>query len=167
MTSYEIIEQLKIVAEMKVSVNDETGEFTYTSEQIEAYEKSIFASREQKLNAIQDYKLTLNDSIVRFKEKKAMQDLNIKRTQKKQDYLKGLQIDLLGGDKLKTDEFNFYYTTCKKVNILDIDLIEDKYCKFEKVAILKDIKEAMELAIKNKESFFGAELLESKSLVVK
>lgn len=167
MTTNEIVEKLRLIERMRSDVDPETGEFKFTDEEIAIVEAEINATKEEKLNAIQDYKLSLNDDIARYKEKKAVQDANIKRTEKFQDYLKELQMDLLGGEKLKTDEFNFYFTNSVKVDVIDIDSIPDKYCKFEKNIIAKDVKEALLKAEKNKESFFGANLVKSKSLVVR
>lgn len=167
MTTNEIVEKLRLIERMKNDVDPVTGEFNFTDEEIAIVEAEINATKEEKLNAIQDYKISLNNEIARFKEKKAVQDANIKRTEKFQDYLKELQISLLDGEKLKTDEFNFYFTNSVKVDLIDIDSIQDKYCKFEKRIIAKDVKEAMLQAEKNGESFLGANLVRSKSLVVR
>lgn len=167
MTTNEIIEKISLIEKMKNDVDLETGVFKFTDEEIAIVEAEINATKEEKLNAIQDYRLSLNDNIERFKEKKAVQDANIKRTEKFQDYLKELQINLLDGKKIKTDEFNFYYKNSIKVDVVDIDSIPDKYCKFEKKIIASDVKDAMLEAEKNKESFFGANLIRSRSLVVK
>jgi len=167
MTTREIIEQLRVIDVMRNAVDEETGEYLYTEEQIAKQENSINATKEQKLNAIQDYRLSLDDEIKRFQEKKAKQDANIKRTKNHQEYLKELQMDLLGGDGLKTDEYNFYYTTTTSVDIINVHDIQDKFCKFTKVADKELIKEALLKAEENEESFIGANLVKKKNLVVR
>lgn len=167
MTTNEIIEQLRLVAEMREAFDDATGEFLYTDADIKVAEDAINATKEEKLNAIQDYKLSVNDEIERFKAKKAVQDANIKRATKKQEYLKGLQDSLLGGEKLKTDEYSFYYKKSTSVVVTNIDLIEDKYCRFEKKPDSKLIKEQIEMCNKREENFFGAELVTKNSLAVR
>jgi len=167
MTTREIIEQLRVIDVMRNAVDEETGEYLYTEDQIAKEENSINATKEQKLNAIQDYRLSLDDEIKRFQEKKAKQDANIKRTKNHQEYLKELQMDLLGGDGLKTDEYTFFFKESEKVEVSDINLIEDKYCKFEKKPVLKLIKEQIEMADRRKESFFGASIVKNKSLSVR
>lgn len=163
MTTYEIIEQLRIINTMKEAVNETTGEFMFTDEEVEAEEANINATKEQKLNAIQDYKLSLNDEITRFKEKKAKQDANIKRVTKQQDYLKELQCDLLGGEKLKTDEYSFYYTKSKSVNIIDETFLDNMYFKTVKTVDKTFIKNC----ITDGEDVKGAELIEKTSLTVR
>lgn len=163
MKTYEIINQLRQINTMREEVNEETGEFVYSDKQVEEAENKINATKEEKLNAIQDYKLSLNDEITRFKDKKAKQDANIKRVEKQQAYLKELQCDLLGGEKLKTDEYNFFFKTTKFVNITDETKLDSKYIslepKIDKKSIGKDLKEGKEV--------LGSELLENKSLSVR
>ena len=167
MTTHEIITKLRLVNIMKESTNEETGEFTYSDTEIKEAENAINATKDQKLNAIQDYKLSLNDEVTRFKEKKAKQDANIKRVTKQQDYLKELQTDLLGGEKLKTDEYSFYYTKSESVEVTDEKALDDKYFKVEKKPIAADIKKAYKEAEKNGETFFGVILHKKRSLTVR
>lgn len=167
MTTYEIINKLKEITLMRDAVNEETGEYIYTEQEIAKLEDEISATKEQKLNAIQDYRLSLDDEIARFTDKKKKQEANIKNTKRHQDYLKELQADLLGGEKLKTDEYNFYYTTTTSVYIIKVDDIQDKFCTFTKVADKKLIKEALLKAEENEESFIGANLVKKKNLVVR
>ena len=166
MKTHEIIERIREISQMITAVNDETGEFLYTDEQIEAKESEIGSTRDQKLNAIQDYKLSLKDEIQRFKDKKAKQDANIKRVEKQQEYLKELQTDLLGGDKLKTDEYNFYYSKSKSVVVpKDVevgfkDCIKTKY-EWDKPAIKKLLESGIDY------SEYGIYLEEKVSLSVR
>ena len=167
MTTNEIVQKIQQIERMKNDINPTTGEFNFTDEEIAKVEAEINATKEEKLNAIQDYKLSLNDNIKRFKEKKAVQDANIKRTEKFQEYLKELQLSLLDGEKIKTDEFNFYFTKSVSVDVVEPENLEDKYCTFVRKPILKEIKEAMLKAEEKGESFFGANLIRKNSLVVR
>tara|TARA_R110000851_G_C13025466_1_gene560588 strand:+ start:307 stop:804 length:498 start_codon:yes stop_codon:yes gene_type:complete len=165
MTSYEIRNQIDFLAEMKVSVDEETGEYKYTDEEIKELEVFLHTNKEQKLNSIQDFKLSLNDDILRFKNKKSVQDANIKRVEKKQEYLKELQNILLGNEKLKTDEFNFYYTTTERLNVRIEAPLDSKF--YEKVETTVLNKAFLKKALSNGEIIQGAELVESKNLVVR
>ena len=164
MTTYEIIETLKTVEKMRNEV-DENGEYIYTEEEVAEVEKQINATKEQKLNAIQDYKLSLNDEITRFEEKKAKQDANIKRATTQQEYLKDLQCELLDGEKLKTDEYTFSYRKSKSVNITDEERVLERgaYTKIKKEVD----KTAIKKAIENGEKVLGAELVEKTSLSIR
>ena len=165
MTSYEIKNKIDSLSEMKVSVDEETGEYKYTDAEIKGLEAFLHTNKEQKLNSIQDFRLSLDDDILRFKEKKAVQDANIKRAEKKQEYLKSLQMDLLGGDKLKTDEFNFYYKNTKRLNVhTEVSLGSKFYETFETTVLNKEL---LKKELLNGEIIQGAELLESKNLVIR
>lgn len=165
MKTYEIIGMLRKIADMRTAVNEETGEFLYSDEDIEKAEKEIRATKEEKLNAIQDYKLSLNGDIALYEAKNKKQEDNIKRVKKQQDYLKELQMDLLDGEKLKTDEYTFYYTTSKSVNITDEKRI------FERGAYIRTTltpdKTAIKKALLGGDKVLGAELVTNTSLVVK
>lgn len=165
MTTKEIIEQLRVIDVMRNATDEESGEYLYTEEHIAKEENKINATREQKLNAIQDYRLSLDDEIKRCQEKKAKQEANIKRTKNHQEYLKELQMDLLGGEKLKTDEYTFSYRTTKSVNITDESKVLDNNI-FIKTKIEVD-KTAIKKAIENGDEVLGAEIIENKSLSVR
>lgn len=164
MTSYEIINKLREISLMRDAINEETGEYLYTEDEIAKLEDEISATKEQKLNAIQDYKLSLNDEITRAKDKKAKQDENIKRIEAHQDYLKELQSDLLGGEKLKTDEYTFSYRKTKSVNITSKEDIKTKF--FKTVETITIDKIALKKAIEDGEECLGAEIVEKISLSV-
>ena len=165
MTSYEIRNKIDFLAEMKVSADEETGEYKYTDAEMKELEIFLHTNKEEKLNSIQDFKLSLNDDILRFKEKKAVQDTNIKRAEKKQKYLKELQNILLGNEKLKTDEFNFYYTTTKRLNVNTEVALASNFYKIVETKVLS--KALLTQALVDGEIIQGAELVESKNLVVR
>ena len=81
--------------------------------------------------------------------------------------MKDLQVMLLQGENLKTDEYTFSFRNSKSVEIYDVNMLEDKFFKIEKKPILKDIAEAIKQANSKGESFFGAEIKENISLSVR
>ena len=167
MTTFEIIEQLKILTEMKVAVNEDTGEYIYSEEAITFKCALIEAEKEKKLNAIEDYKRTVRKEQELYEEKKKKQESNIKKCKDKVDYLKTLQEALLGGEKLKTDEYTFSYRTSTSYEVIAPKSIPDKYFKIEKKPLLKDIAEAYKQAMKNGESFMGVVENKKSSLSIR
>lgn len=167
MTSYEIIKELKRINEIQDAVNEETGEFLFSEEEIEKAYEAINAKKEDKLNAIEDYKRSIKKEQELYEEKKKKQEANIKRCKNKVEYLKELQESLLGGEKLKTDEYTFSYKKSTSVEVYDVDALEEKFIKIEKKPVLKDIVEAIKKANERGESFFGANLKTKISLSIR
>ena len=161
MTTNEILEAIRKIDLMKNAVNEETGVFLYTDEDIKKQYELIESTKEEKLNAIEDYKRKLKKDIEFFDDKKKKQESNIKKANASIEYMKTLQVLLLDNKPLKTDEYTYSFKTTKNAKVTDEELLQDKYFKIERKPILKDIKEAIELAAKNEESFFGA-VIESK-----
>ena len=150
MKTFEIIEKLKILADMKMEVNEETGEFVHNEEDLKHIEAQLDISVSSKLNAIQDFKLSLKDEIARFKEKQAKQAQNIKREEKKIEYMIELQEALLHGEKLKTDEYTFSYR--KSEVALDI-INEGKLLMQLRTSIVVNTKENQSLKSAIKEEY--------------
>jgi hypothetical protein len=166
MTSNEIIDKLKKIDLMGEQTDEETGEFLYSDIEIKALYSSIIAAKEDKLIAIEDYYRSKNDEILRYKEKKAKQDANIKRTQKEQEQLRFYQNLLLEGEKLKTDDYTFSYRTTKSVEVdptielyaLPVELYKTTYAP-NKAAIKKELE--------NGWTYDGIKLVENTSLNVR
>jgi len=167
MTTVEIIEQLRKIDNMKNEINEETGEFLYTEDDINAEVAKLEGLKEEKLNAIEDYKRKLKKDIEFYDEKKKKQEANIKKAKASIEYMKSLQESLLGGEKLKTDEYTFSYRVSEKVIVEDVEQLLPKFYKIEKKPIASEIKKAIKEAEKNKESFFGATIERNKSLSVR
>lgn len=165
MTTYEILEELRKINDMRNAFDEETGVFLYSDEEIENKINSINAEKKDKLNAIEDFKRKLKKDVEFYEEKKNKQESNIKKANKDIEYLKELQCDLLGGKKLKTDEYNFYYTTSKSVNITDEKRVLE-HGLFTKVTKTAD-KTAIKKAIQEGQKVLGAEIVTKKSLVIK
>ncbi len=142
MTTEEILKRLREIDDLSNMVNEESGEFKYSESEIDKMYEDINATKEEKLIAIEDYKRKLQKEIEFYNEKKAKQDANIKRTNGTITYLKELQMDLLGGEKLKTDEYTFSYRKAKSIHVPEKvdkgfkDCVEVKY-EWDKTAIKK------------------------------
>ena len=167
MTTFEIIEQLKLISEMKETVDEETGVFLYSDEEIKAKYDLINISKEEKLNAIEDYKRSIKKEQELYEDKKKKQESNIKKCKDRAEYLKTLQEALLNGEKLKTDEYNFYYKNSTSYEVIAPESIPDKYFKIEKKPILKDIAAAYKEAVKNGETFMGVKENKKTSLSIR
>lgn len=159
MTSYEIIKELRRINEMQDEIDETSGEYKHSEEEIAKAYKAINAKKEDKLNAIEDYKRSIKKEQELYEEKKKKQEANIKRCKNKVEYLKELQESLLRGEKLKTDEYTFSYRKSVSVKITnESKLLEnDKYVKvkreLDKTAIKQnilsgDLKEGAELETK-------------------
>ena len=150
---------------------DENGEFIYSSESLAHFVKELEEKKELKLNNIEDLKKEYESSINTLDEK--IKSLQARKNQfnKIIDNLKFLQNVLLEGEKLKTDEYNFYFTTSKSLKVPDVvdETLED-LIKIEKSYDKDVIKDRLE----NANDEIKAELIEKgfyietkKSLVVR
>lgn len=165
--TFDIITEYRALEELLNEVDAETGEFINSEEDIKEYISRLNDTRENKLNNIEDLKLDFKGKIEALKTKINKLTAREKSFESNIERLRGLQELLLNGEKLKTDEYTFSFRKSKSVEITDINLIEDKYCTFEKKANRAEIKKAIEKAIENNESFFGAEIVEKTSLSVR
>lgn len=171
MTTFEIKDSFRKLEEMMNEFNQETGEFIYSSESLAHFVKELEEKRELKLNNIEDLKRE-------YKSRNDALDIKIKSLQarKKQfnkiiDNLKFLQNVLLDGKKLKTDEYNFYFTTSESVKVPDVvdETLED-LIKIEKSYNKDVIKDRLENAndeIKAELNEKGFYIETKKSLVVR
>lgn len=146
MTTFEIKDSFRKLEEMMNEFDQETGEFIYSSESLAHFVKELEEKRELKLNNIEDLKRE-------YKSRNDALDIKIKSLQarKKQNEtqinnLKFFQEVLLDGEKLKTDEYTFYYTNSESV--IAPDKVDENLEQFTKKTIEWDktkIKEAIKL----------------------
>ena len=167
MKTFEILQEYRALEILLNEVNEETGEFINSEDDIKEYIDDLKENKEDKLNNIEKLKReidgsinTIDAEIKRLQQLKKQRSNNIER-------LKNLQMLLTNGEKIETDLYKFSTRKSASVEITDLDLIQDKYCKFEKKPVKKDILDAIKQAEKNKESFFGAEIVEKISITVK
>ena len=170
MKTFQILEQFRKLEEM-MSEFDDNGEFIYKEEDLAYFVKDLNEKKELKLNNIEDLKREYKSKIVSLDEK--IKSLQVRKNQfnKIIDNLKFLQNVLLDGEELKTDEYNFYFTTSKSLKVPDVidETLED-LIKIEKSYDKDVIKDRLE----NANDEIKAELIEKgfyietkKSLVVR
>lgn len=166
MTTFEIKDSFRKLEEMMNEFDQETGEFIYSSESLAHFVKELEEKRELKLNNIEDLKRE-------YKSRNDALDIKIKSLQarKKQNEtqinnLKFFQEVLLNGEKLKTDEYTFYYTNSESV--ITPDKVDENLEQFTKKTIEWDktkIKEAIKLG--EDLSKYGLAIQKKSSLAVK
>lgn len=166
MTTFDIKAQFRKLEEMMNEFDQETGEFIYSTESLAYFVKELEEKRELKLNNIEDLKRE-------YKSRNDALDIKIKSLQarKKQNEtqinnLKFLQEVLLDGEKLKTDEYTFYYTNSE--SIIVPDKIDESLGNFTKTTIEWDktkIKDAIKLG--EDLSSYGIGIQKKSSLAVR
>ena len=166
MTTFEIKDSFRKLEEMMNEFDQETGEFIYSTESLAHFVKELEEKRELKLNNIEDLKRE-------YKSRNDALDIKIKLLQarKKQNEtqinnLKFFQDVLLDGEKIKTDEYTFYYTNSESVIVPD--KIDKTLEKFTKTTIEWDktkIKDAIKLG--EDLSSYGIGIQKKSSLAVR
>ena len=164
---FDILEEFRALEVLLNEVDAETGEFLNSEDDIKDYITKLNIDKSTKLNNIEDLKQELNGQIDTLKTKIDKLSTRKKSIESNIDRLKDLQLLLLDGEKLKTDEYTFSFRSSSSVNVYDIEQLEDKYFKIEKKPILKDIGEAIKNANSKGESFFGAEIVNKVSLSIR
>ena len=164
---FDILNEIRALEDLLNEVNPLTGEFINNEDVIKDYITNLQTSKENKLNNIEDLKLELKAQSEALKQKEEKLYARRKSIESNIERLKDLQVMLLQGEKLKTDEYTFSFRNSKSVEIYDVNMLEDKFFKIEKKPILKDIAEAIKQANSKGESFFGAEIKDNISLSVR
>ena len=167
LNTFEILQEIRALEDLLNEVNPETGEFVNNEDVIKDYITNLQVEKEIKLNNIEDLKLELKAQGEALKQKEEKLYTKRKSIESNIEKLKDLQVLLLQGEKLKTDEYTFSFRKSESVEVYDLSQIEDKYIKIEKKPILKDILNAIKQANSKGESFFGAEIKEKISLTVR
>lgn len=171
MKVFEIKEQFRKLEEMMNEINQETGEFIYSTESLSHFVKELEEKKELKLNNIEDLKREYKSRNDALDDKIKSLQARKKQFNKIIDNLKFLQSVLLDGEKLKTDEYNFYFTTSKSLKVPDVvdETLED-LIKIEKSYDTKIIKDRLENAnddIKSSLNEKGFYIETKKSLAVR
>ena len=166
MTTFEIKDSFRKLEEMMNEFDQETGEFIYSTESLSHFVKELEEKRELKLNNIEDLKReykSRNDSLdVKIKSLQARK----KQNETQINNLKFFQEVLLDGEKLKTDEYTFYYTNSE--SIIVPDKIDESLGNFTKTTIEWDktkIKDAIKLG--EDLSSYGIGIQKKSSLAVR
>ena len=166
MTTFEIKDSFRKLEEMMNEFDQETGEFIYSTESLAYFVKELEEKRELKLNNIEDLKRE-------YKARNDALDIKIKSLQARKNQnetqinnLKFFQEVLLDGEKLKTDEYTFYYTNSE--SIIVPDKIDESLGNFTKTTIEWDktkIKDAIKLG--EDLSSYGIGIQKKSSLAVR
>ena len=166
MTTFEIKDSFRKLEEMMNEFDQETGEFIYSTESLAYFVKELEEKRELKLNNIEDLKReykSRNDSLdIKIKSLQARK----KQNETQINNLKFFQEVLLDGEKLKTDEYTFYYTNSE--SIIVPDKIDESLGNFTKTTIEWDktkIKDAIKLG--EDLSSYGIGIQKKSSLAVR
>ena len=167
LNTFEILQEIRALEDILNEIDPVSGEFINNEDVIKDYIINLQTSKENKLNNIEDLKLELKAQSEALKQKEEKLYARRKSIESNIERLKDLQVMLLQGEKLKTDEYTFSFRNSKSVEIYDVNMLEDKFFKIEKKPILKDITEAIKQANSKGESFFGAEIKDKKSLSVR
>ena len=167
LNTFEILQEIRALEDILNEIDPVSGEFINNEDVIKDYIINLQTSKENKLNNIEDLKLELKAQSEALKQKEEKLYARRKSIESNIERLKDLQVMLLQGEKLKTDEYTFSFRNSKSVEIYDVNMLEDKFFKIEKKPILKDIAEAIKQANSKGESFFGAEIKENISLSVR
>lgn len=164
---FDILQEIRALEDILNEVDPVSGEFVNNEDDIKDYITKLNIDKSTKLNNIEDLKQELNGQIDTLKTKIDKLSSRKKSIESNIDRLKDLQLLLLDGEKLKTDEYTFSFRSSSSINVYDIEQLEDKYFKIEKKPILKDIGEAIKNANSKGESFFGAEIVNKVSLSIR
>ena len=164
---FDILQEIRALEDILNEVDPVSGEFVNNEDDIKEYINKLNIDKATKLNNIEDLKQELNGQIDTLKNKIDKLSSRKKSIESNIDRLKDLQLLMLDGEKLKTDEYTFSFRNSSSVNVYDIEQLEDKYFKIEKKPILKDIGEAIKHANSKGESFFGAEIVNKVSLSIR
>lgn len=164
---FDILQEIRALEDILNEVDPVSGEFVNNEDDIKDYIKKLNIDKATKLNNIEDLKQELNGQIDTLRTKIDKLSARKKSIESNIDRLKDLQLLLLNGEKLKTDEYTFSFRNSSSVVITDIEQIQDKYFKIEKKPLLKDIGEAIKNANLKGESFFGAEIVNKVSLTIR
>ncbi|MFA9240588.1 MAG: siphovirus Gp157 family protein, partial [Candidatus Paceibacteria bacterium] len=146
MRTFDIMEQFRKLEEMMNEFDQETGEFIYNENELSYFVNDLNAKKELKLNNIEDLKREYKARIELIDEKIKSFQSKQKRYKNIIENFKYLQNVLLDGEKLKTDEYTFYYTNSE--SIIVPDKIDESLGNFTKTTIEWDktkIKDAIKL----------------------
>lgn len=171
MKVFDIKSAFRELEEKMSEFNPETGEFLHNEDEFKEFIEALNEKKELKLNNIEDLKREYKSKIGGLEDKIKSLNGRKKQFEKIIDNLQFLQKVLLDGEKLKTDEYSFYFTTSKSVKVPDVidEALED-LIKIEKSYDKKIIKDRLENAndeIKQDLNSKGFYIETKKSLVVR
>jgi vacuolar-type H+-ATPase subunit I/STV1 len=164
MTTYEIVSEIQKIQALRERVNEDTGEFIYSDENIEFMLKELLGDKEDKLNAIQHVRRKNKKEQEYYEDNKRRADAKIKRAKRLDESLKDLLVSLLDKKPVKTLEYTFSFRRTKGLNIINEAKLNK--CFFVAQDPILD-KKAVETRLKEGHIVKGAELVEKTSLAVR
>ena len=166
LNTFEILQEIRALEDMLNEVNPETGEFINNEDIMKDYIKSLQVEKETKLNNIEDLKLEFKSQIEALKQKEEKLYARRKSLEANIERLKDLQVMLLQGEKLKTDEYTFSFRNSKSVVVPNevnksLEIFTKTKVEWDKVAIKKELDKGIDY------SEYGIYLEDKQSLSVR
>lgn len=163
---FDILQEIRALEDMLNEVNPETGEFLNNEDIMKDYIKGLQVEKETKLNNIEDLKLEFKSQIEALKQKEEKLYDRRKSLEANIERLKDLQVILLNGEKLKTDEYTFSFRTTKSVVVPNevnksLEIFTKTKVEWDKVAIKKELDKGIDY------SEYGIYLEDKQSLSVR
>ena len=166
LNTFEILQEIRALEDMLNEVNPVSGEFINNEDIMKDYIKSLQVEKETKLNNIEDLKLEFKSQIEALKQKEEKLYAKRKSLEANIERLKDLQVMLLQGEKLKTDEYTFSFRTTKSVVVPNevnksLEIFTKTKIEWDKVAIKKELDKGIDY------SEYGIYLEDKQSLSVR
>ena len=166
LNTFEILQEIRALEDLLNEVNTETGEFINNEDVIKDYITNLQTSKENKLNNIEDLKLELKAQSEALKQKEEKLYSRRKSIESNIERLKDLQVMLLQGEKLKTDEYTFSFRKSQSVVVPNevnsrLEIFTKTKIEWDKVAIKKELDKGIDY------SEYGIYLEDKKSLSVR
>ena len=166
MNTFDILKEIRALEDLLNEVDPISGEFINNEDVIKDYIINLQTSKENKLNNIEDLKLELKAQSEALKQKEEKLYAKRKSIESNIERLKDLQIMLLQGEKLKTDEYTFSFRNSKSVVVPSevnpsLEIFTKTKIEWDKVAIKKELEKGIDY------SEYGIYLEEKSSLSVR
>ena len=163
---FDILSEIRALEDMLNEVDPVSGEFLNNEDIMKDYIKGLQVEKETKLNNIEDLKLEFKSQIEALKQKEEKLYARRKSLEGNIERLKDLQVILLNGEKLKTDEYTFSFRTTKSVVVPNevnksLEIFTKTKVEWDKVAIKKELEKGIDY------SEYGIYLEDKQSLSVR
>ena len=164
--TFDILQEIRALEDMLNEVDPVTGEFANNEDIMKDYIKNLQAEKKTKLNNIEDLKLEFKSQIEALKQKEEKLYARRKSLETNIERLKDLQVMLLNGEKLKTDEYTFSFRNTKSVVVPNevnksLEIFTKTKVEWDKVAIKKELDKGIDY------SEYGIYLEDKQSLSVR
>lgn len=165
MNTFALTQEFKALDELMNEINEETGEFLNSPEDIQEYIDALEMNRGDKLDSIERLKRDNASKIDAITAEVKRLQAFANQIKKNNERLTDLQFLLTGGNKIETNFYKFSSRRSKSVEIIDERLLDERFLN-RKETVAPD-KKAITEALKNGEVVLGADFKESVSLTVK